>query len=113
MENSDISFVNEENWKQSALCKGLTTADFFPERINKQNESKVRLILHMCMDCEVKTNCLHYACINEHDGIWAGTTFKERIYWIKSLGYSDAKDVTYEDCCDFLQVDLKPYKNNL
>lgn len=113
MKDFEILFSDQENWKESALCKGLKTADFFPERINKHNESKIRTLIHMCIECEVKVDCLHYACINEHDGIWAGTTFKERINWIKSLEYNNPQDVTYEDCYNFLQVDSKPYEDNL
>lgn len=109
----ESSFVqNDFKWKEYALCKGMKTQDFFPEKINKHNASKVRTIIQMCLECSVRTECLYEACTNEHDGIWAGCTFKERVNWAKSLGYKNVSLVSYSDCEDFFPVETNLHETD-
>lgn len=74
----------DQNWRDEALCKGLPPDQFFPNSETEQ-EAAARL----CGGCAVRAECLEYALItNQRDGVWGGTTEKQRAKmrtkWIKS-----------------------------
>lgn len=63
-------------WMRKAACKGLDPAIFYPEIGGNEMADQAKAI---CAKCPVKTDCLEYALANyEHDGIWGGTSEKER-----------------------------------
>ncbi len=69
-------------WEKMAFCLESSPDLFFPpyEPENAKNrarrETKAKTI---CKACKVKEQCLEYAKINGPiDGIWGGTTLKER-----------------------------------
>lgn len=63
------------NWKEAA-CVGQNPAWWFPER--GQNDI-LDLALSICGQCPIKTECLAFAlCTGEDQGIWGGTTGRER-----------------------------------
>lgn len=96
------TYFLDQKWRNEALCKGFQTEDFFPERINKTNIKKVRTLIKMCLECPVRIQCLHEACVNDHDGIWAGYTYKERISLARSLGHKDVTEMTYAQCAEYV-----------
>jgi len=64
----------EINWRQRGACQGLDPSIFFPESEEDANEAK-----SICADCSVRIACLEHALASrEKDGVWGGTTDKER-----------------------------------
>jgi WhiB family transcriptional regulator, redox-sensing transcriptional regulator len=62
-------------WKEAA-CVGQKPEWWFPER--GQNDI-LDLALSICSQCPIKTECLAFAiCTGEDEGIWGGTTGRER-----------------------------------
>lgn len=62
------------DWVADAACRGLDSRLFFPERGEPTAPAKA-----ICRECPVAEACLEYATHHgERDGIWAGTTGKER-----------------------------------
>ena len=56
-------------WQSEAKCKGTKTSEFF----DNEREAK-----KLCEDCPVKEECLQDALIYNYDGVWGGTTYRER-----------------------------------
>lgn len=59
-------------WHAQANCLGVGTDVFFPERGESYLEA-----LRMCSTCPVAEQCAEVGR-NERDGIWAGTTGRQR-----------------------------------
>jgi len=61
-------------WKMNALCQFLDEPDlFFPE--NGQNPEAAKRV---CIQCEVRTDCLQYALgRDEHHGVWGGLSQRQ------------------------------------
>ena len=62
------------DWQKKANCVGLDPDLFFPGR---NEPEKVREALAVCRGCVVREECLE-ANIGEPDGIWGGTSGKQR-----------------------------------
>ena len=60
-------------WMAEAACRGTETASFFPSRGEPTAEAR-----EMCGRCPVAGPCLAYAVAEELDGVWAGTSKRER-----------------------------------
>ena len=69
---------DDQLWVDQALCRGMDTAMFFPER--GINYNKIKEIKRMCKVCPVRTQCFELAMEQENDncGIFGGTTPLER-----------------------------------
>lgn len=64
----------EISWRQRGACQGLDPSIFFPESEEDADEAKC-----ICADCSVRIACLEHALASrEKDGVWGGTTDKER-----------------------------------
>lgn len=61
-------------WMADASCIGVDTEMFFVER----GQNKPPMIMKMCNSCPVKNECREYAVKYVLDGIWGGTTPKDR-----------------------------------
>lgn len=62
-----------------ALCKGVTHADvFFPSGSDMNYQYAVAQARSLCAACPEQMPCLTWALANNADGVWAGTTTKER-----------------------------------
>ncbi|MFE5853573.1 WhiB family transcriptional regulator [Streptomyces sp. NPDC056500] len=63
------------DWYAHALCSGADPELFFPlPNVAEAQEAK-----RICFDCPVRTQCLDHALNHpENDGIWAGTSARER-----------------------------------
>jgi WhiB family redox-sensing transcriptional regulator len=62
-------------WMDDALCREVGQDLFFPEMGSTPNRAK-----EICRRCEVQIECLTYALTvpGGVDGVWGGTTAKER-----------------------------------
>ena len=66
--------AEEQGWQALALCAQTDPEAFFPEKGGSTREAK-----RVCVDCEVRTECLEYALIHdERFGIWGGLSERER-----------------------------------
>ncbi len=61
-------------WQERALCAQTDPEAFFPEKGGSTREAK-----GVCQSCEVRSECLDYALVNdERFGIWGGLSERER-----------------------------------
>ncbi|MGH3803830.1 MAG: WhiB family transcriptional regulator [Pseudonocardiaceae bacterium] len=61
-------------WQDNALCAQTDPEAFFPEKGGSTREAK-----RICVNCEVRTECLEYALAHdERFGIWGGLSERER-----------------------------------
>lgn len=66
---------DELAWQEGALCAQTDPDAFFPELGGHSSRAAKKV----CAACEVQEQCLEYALRNkESEGIWGGTTPKER-----------------------------------
>jgi WhiB family redox-sensing transcriptional regulator len=64
----------DDAWRERALCAQTDPEAFFPEKGGSTREAK-----KVCMSCDVRAECLHYALTHdERYGIWGGTSERER-----------------------------------
>lgn len=64
----------ETGWRQRGACNGLDPTIFFPDSDEATEEAK-----SICALCPVRLSCLEHALASrERDGVWGGTTEKER-----------------------------------
>ena len=64
----------ELGWQDRALCAQTDPEAFFPEKGGSTREAK-----RICVECEVRAECLEYALLNdERFGIWGGLSERER-----------------------------------
>lgn len=72
----------EMPWQAKALCAQTDPEAFFPEKGGSTREAK-----KVCLSCEVRDKCLHYALDNdERFGIWGGLSERERRKYKKNGG---------------------------
>ena len=71
------------DWRTKGSCAGLSTKEldklFFPESGRSIIKAK-----EFCKDCPVLVNCLQFALDNTLEGIWAGTTYADRLRMIQA-----------------------------
>lgn len=66
--------TNNETWMTGALCAQTDPEVFFPAK-----GDSLRPARRTCMACDVRPDCLDYALARpELEGIWGGTTYRER-----------------------------------
>jgi WhiB family transcriptional regulator, redox-sensing transcriptional regulator len=64
----------ELSWQERALCAQTDPEAFFPEKGGSTREAK-----RVCLECEVRDECLSYALAHdERFGIWGGLSERER-----------------------------------
>lgn len=62
------------SWRQRGACVGLDPDVFYPPSDEESDEPKA-----ICAACPVQEPCLEFALdTREADGIWGGTTARER-----------------------------------
>jgi WhiB family transcriptional regulator, redox-sensing transcriptional regulator len=65
---------NISEWSLEGICNTTEKPDsFFPERGYSPLEA-----LKTCRHCPVKRDCLEYALVHGEQGVWGGTTDRER-----------------------------------
>lgn len=65
----------EPDWRESAACAGADPEAWFPAAQGAYPNPRVTAI---CRECPVRRSCLATAVVWSVDGIWAGTTSRER-----------------------------------
>jgi WhiB family redox-sensing transcriptional regulator len=61
-------------WQAKSRCLEVDPEIFFPERGGSSKAARA-----VCLQCEVRIECLRYALANrEQFGIWGGTSERER-----------------------------------
>ena len=63
-------FSNERACAQVGISG---SAKFFPEKGQSSAEAK-----RICLGCPFRTECLDYAIVFDMEGVWGGTTSKQR-----------------------------------
>jgi WhiB family redox-sensing transcriptional regulator len=62
------------SWRQRGACRGLDPDIFYPLSDDEAGEAKA-----ICASCPVRELCLEFALeTREADGVWGGTTARER-----------------------------------
>ena len=62
------------SWRQRGACRGLDPDVFYPPSDEEAAEAKA-----ICATCTVREPCLEFALTTrEAEGIWGGTTSRER-----------------------------------
>ncbi|QPZ37318.1 WhiB family transcriptional regulator [Paramicrobacterium chengjingii] len=70
----DVDDDNPLAWQADALCAQTDPEAFFPEKGGSTRDAK-----RICDGCEVRSECLEYALMNdERFGIWGGLSERER-----------------------------------
>lgn len=70
------ALIRPQPWMKSAMCAQTDPDAFFPEASNSVSITRAKAI---CASCPVIGQCLDYALRNnEKEGVWGGTTEKER-----------------------------------
>lgn len=71
----EVTFAEEDwSWQDSALCAQIGGDPFFIEKGGLNRTAK-----HLCMQCEVRAECLESALKrDEQFGVWGGKTIQER-----------------------------------
>ena len=68
--------IDYPTWKDVPSCTGIDVEMFFTEE--KGNYPHLNYIRKLCNTCPVQVQCFDYAIENLVEGIWGGTTKKER-----------------------------------
>lgn len=62
------------SWRQRGACRGLDPDVFYPPTDDEADAAKA-----VCAECPVREPCLEFALsTREAEGIWGGTTARER-----------------------------------
>lgn len=85
----NIQHAHKTSWRDQALCMEVDPELFFPDRSGKYRMSvdgeRETLAKSMCNRCPVKAECLAYAVDDPSiEGIWGGSTARERLDLRKS-----------------------------
>jgi WhiB family redox-sensing transcriptional regulator len=66
-------------WQESAACRGMSIHLFFGEDNEQTRAERERRAKAVCRSgCPVIQNCLQHAIDWNEQGVWGGTTAKER-----------------------------------
>lgn len=87
------------DWTEDAACKGIPTEMYFPDQGTSLNSTEVRMLLRICGQCPVTSECLSEALELEGNcgrgrrfGIWGGKTPQERHKIVKGARKSKLRD---------------------
>lgn len=70
----DFTVPRKLDWISAAVCASADPEEWFPEGGATSNRAK-----RICQTCPVINECLQYALGNDMDGIWGGTSRRERV----------------------------------
>lgn len=64
-------------WRRLAACRGIDADIFYPEADDDDGDAEAAKAI--CAECPVRQACLEHALAHrEREGIWGGTTERER-----------------------------------
>lgn len=64
-----------QDWRDQAACRGMDTKEFYPAR---GTYARVSIAVTTCGVCEVSGECLEFALRFNENGVWGGTSARER-----------------------------------
>jgi len=68
--------MSAPTWRKRAACKGIDADIFYPATEDESDAAQAKAV---CAECPVRQACLEYALAHrEHEGIWGGSTERER-----------------------------------
>jgi WhiB family redox-sensing transcriptional regulator len=68
--------MSATTWRKRAACRGLNVEIFYPDPDDDADATEGKAI---CSECPVRQACLEHALADrEREGIWGGTTERER-----------------------------------
>lgn len=70
-------------WMENARCKNMGSELFMSE-----SKKDIKEAIAICLGCPAIKACLEYAIANKEQGVWGGTTERQRLRLIK---YKDQK----------------------
>jgi WhiB family transcriptional regulator, redox-sensing transcriptional regulator len=63
-------------WRKRAACRGIDVEIFYPATDEDDDAEPAKAV---CAECPVRQTCLEHALAHrEREGIWGGTTERER-----------------------------------
>ncbi|HVX23596.1 MAG TPA: WhiB family transcriptional regulator [Acidimicrobiales bacterium] len=63
-------------WRKRAACRGIDVEIFYPVTEDEADAAEAKAV---CAECPVRQACLEHALAHrEREGIWGGTTERER-----------------------------------
>lgn len=87
------------DWTEDAACIGIPTDLYFPEQGTSANATDVKMLLRICGECTVASECLAEALELEGDcgrnrrfGIWGGKTPQQRHKMVKGARKQKRRD---------------------
>lgn len=94
------------SWRESAFCLQVKadTALFFAMNAENKAMSHAVKALSICQRCTVKANCLYEAIKFNYDGVWGGTVYRQRLYFVRNHLNNDINNLTMENTQEFLQM---------
>jgi WhiB family redox-sensing transcriptional regulator len=72
-DNTAQATPTRKHWISRAACAGVDSSLFFPAKGENLDAA-----MAICAGCPVKTECLTFALEHDCQGIWGGTTARER-----------------------------------
>lgn len=93
-------------WREKALCRNgsLSTDHFFSINSDNKSASSAAKAISMCSACPVQVECLHEAIKYNYDGVWGGTIYRQRLYFIRQYLNNDLLNLTIEKAKQFVQI---------
>ena len=68
--------MSATTWRKQAACRGLDVEAFYPISEYEADAAEAKAI---CAECPVRQACLEHALAHrEREGVWGGTTERER-----------------------------------
>lgn len=82
--------ISDLEWMHEAACTEADRELFFSDRVDRIAEAK-----EICRDCPVRIACLVDALERgENEGVWGGTTGRERTVLLKRSGATSSQGVS-------------------
>jgi WhiB family redox-sensing transcriptional regulator len=72
----DVFPMIATTWRKQAACRGLDAKVFYPATEDEADAAEAKAV---CAVCPVRQTCLEHALAHrEREGVWGGTTERER-----------------------------------